>query len=281
MSRRLGGGRDRPRRCLFGLGDDDPPSGRQGAAGVRGAAAAAHPGEPPLRPPHLPRRAPLPGTPSPAGGRAGRPPHLVGAAPSPAHHAKKRHHSHHRRHADGVLRLGVKGQAGGRGAAAPAHPSQQAVRPPNLSRRAPLPGTASPAGGRAGRPAHLVGAASLAGAPQEEAPPQPPSPPLQRHPAPGRARTAGRRQVQRRLHIRVNRLFDRRTYLAVRRFQGRRGLLVDGQVGPQTWGALHRPGRRASPAARWPSARCTWRCGTAASSTCGAARRLAASTARA
>jgi peptidoglycan hydrolase-like protein with peptidoglycan-binding domain len=47
-------------------------------------------------------------------------------------------------------------------------------------------------------------------------------------------------EVQRRLHIRVNRLYDRRTYLAVRRFQANHGLMIDGQVGPQTWGALHR-----------------------------------------
>jgi len=47
-------------------------------------------------------------------------------------------------------------------------------------------------------------------------------------------------EVQRRLHIRANRLFDHRTYLAVRRFQSRHHLLVDGQVGPHTWAALHR-----------------------------------------
>ncbi len=57
--------------------------------------------------------------------------------------------------------------------------------------------------------------------------------------------------VQHLLHIRANRLYDRRTYLAVRRFQANHHLLVDGQVGPQTWGALHHtvhatPARHAS-----------------------------------
>jgi len=47
-------------------------------------------------------------------------------------------------------------------------------------------------------------------------------------------------EVQRQLHIRANRLYDHRTYLAVRRFQARHHLLVDGQVGPHTWAALHR-----------------------------------------
>ena len=45
-------------------------------------------------------------------------------------------------------------------------------------------------------------------------------------------------RLQRLLHIRVNRLFDRRTWLAVRGFQRRHGLLVDGEVGPATWAAL-------------------------------------------
>jgi cell wall-associated NlpC family hydrolase len=42
------------------------------------------------------------------------------------------------------------------------------------------------------------------------------------------------------LHIRVNSLYDHRTWLAVRRFQRRHHLLVDGEVGPQTLLALHR-----------------------------------------
>ena len=44
--------------------------------------------------------------------------------------------------------------------------------------------------------------------------------------------------LQRLLHIRVNRLFDRRTWRSVRRFQRRHGLLVDGEAGPQTMAAL-------------------------------------------
>ena len=46
-------------------------------------------------------------------------------------------------------------------------------------------------------------------------------------------------EVQRLLGIRVNRLFDQRTFLAVSSFQRRRGLFVDGEVGPHTWRALH------------------------------------------
>jgi peptidoglycan hydrolase-like protein with peptidoglycan-binding domain len=57
-------------------------------------------------------------------------------------------------------------------------------------------------------------------------------------------------EVQRRLHIRVNRLFDRRTYLAVRGFQRRHRLLVDGEVGPRTWAALHRVQTRSGGHAR-------------------------------
>ena len=49
--------------------------------------------------------------------------------------------------------------------------------------------------------------------------------------------------LQRRLHIRVNRLFDKRTWLAVKAFQRRRHLYVDGVVGPQTWSALNRRSR--------------------------------------
>src|SRR5207244_449005 len=47
-------------------------------------------------------------------------------------------------------------------------------------------------------------------------------------------------ETQRLLHIRVNRLYDRRTYLAVRRFQAAHHLLVDGEVGARTWSALRR-----------------------------------------
>src|SRR4051794_26065059 len=54
--------------------------------------------------------------------------------------------------------------------------------------------------------------------------------------------------VQHLLHIRANRLYDRRTYLAVRRFQASHHLLVDGQVGPQTWATLHRPAHHAAAA---------------------------------
>ena len=46
--------------------------------------------------------------------------------------------------------------------------------------------------------------------------------------------------VQRRLGIRVNSLFDRRTWHAVRRFQRRHGLVVDGLVGQMTERALRR-----------------------------------------
>ena len=53
-------------------------------------------------------------------------------------------------------------------------------------------------------------------------------------------------RVQRMLHIRVNSLYDRRTWLAVRRFQRRHHLLVDGEVGPQTLLALHRAARGGS-----------------------------------
>jgi cell wall-associated NlpC family hydrolase len=52
--------------------------------------------------------------------------------------------------------------------------------------------------------------------------------------------------VQRMLHIRAKGLYDRRTYLAVRRFQRSHRLTVDGEVGPQTLRALQRatrPGR--------------------------------------
>jgi len=50
-------------------------------------------------------------------------------------------------------------------------------------------------------------------------------------------------RVQRMLHIRVNSLYDHRTWLAVQRFQRRHHLLVDGEVGPQTLLALHRASR--------------------------------------
>jgi hypothetical protein len=53
-------------------------------------------------------------------------------------------------------------------------------------------------------------------------------------------------RVQRMLHIRVNSLYDHRTWLAVRRFQRRHHLLVDGEVGPQTRLALHRAARGGS-----------------------------------
>ncbi len=53
-------------------------------------------------------------------------------------------------------------------------------------------------------------------------------------------------RVQRMLHIRVNSLYDHRTWLAVRRFQRRHHLLVDGEVGPQTLLALHRASRGGS-----------------------------------
>jgi|tagenome__1003787_1003787.scaffolds.fasta_scaffold20903237_2 peptidoglycan hydrolase-like protein with peptidoglycan-binding domain len=49
--------------------------------------------------------------------------------------------------------------------------------------------------------------------------------------------------VQRLLHIRANRLYDRRTYLAVRRFQRSHHLTVDGEVGPHTLRALERASR--------------------------------------
>jgi peptidoglycan hydrolase-like protein with peptidoglycan-binding domain len=45
-------------------------------------------------------------------------------------------------------------------------------------------------------------------------------------------------QVQRALHIEVTGRFSRRTWRAVLAFQRRQGLLADGIVGPQTWGAL-------------------------------------------
>ncbi|MGZ4431535.1 MAG: C40 family peptidase [Gaiellales bacterium] len=45
-------------------------------------------------------------------------------------------------------------------------------------------------------------------------------------------------RLQRALHIRANALYDHRTWLAVRRFQHRHHLLVDGQVGPQTRAVL-------------------------------------------
>jgi cell wall-associated NlpC family hydrolase len=53
-------------------------------------------------------------------------------------------------------------------------------------------------------------------------------------------------RVQRMLHIRVNSLYDRRTWLAVRRFQRRHHLVVDGEAGPQTMLALHRAARGGS-----------------------------------
>ena len=59
-------------------------------------------------------------------------------------------------------------------------------------------------------------------------------------------------RVQRMLHIRVNSLYDHRTWLAVRRFQRRHHLLVDGEVGPQTRLALHRAARGGS-GTRYPS----------------------------
>jgi cell wall-associated NlpC family hydrolase len=57
------------------------------------------------------------------------------------------------------------------------------------------------------------------------------------------------RRVQRMLHIRANGLYDRRTWRAVRRFQRHNGLLVDGEVGPNTLHALrHRTDRARRPA---------------------------------
>ena len=49
--------------------------------------------------------------------------------------------------------------------------------------------------------------------------------------------------VQRMLHIRASGLYDRRTYLAVRRFQRSHHLVVDGEAGPQTLRALRRASR--------------------------------------
>ncbi len=51
-------------------------------------------------------------------------------------------------------------------------------------------------------------------------------------------RGPGVTRVQHLLHIRANRLYDRRTYLAVRAFQRRHHLTVDGEVGPHTMHAL-------------------------------------------
>jgi NlpC/P60 family/Putative peptidoglycan binding domain len=56
-------------------------------------------------------------------------------------------------------------------------------------------------------------------------------------------RGAGVARVQHMLHVRVNGLYDRRTYLAVRRFQRSHRLTVDGEVGPQTLRALRRASR--------------------------------------
>ena len=82
-------------------------------------------------------------------------------------------------------------------------------------------------------------------------------------------------EVQRRLHIRANRLFDHRTYLAVRRFQARHHLLVDGQVGPHTWSALHRCAEASQeeassqpPSRAIPTAFCTWACAARGSHRC-------------
>jgi len=47
-------------------------------------------------------------------------------------------------------------------------------------------------------------------------------------------------QVQRALHLQASGRFGPRTKRAVRAFQRRDGLLVDGVVGPQTWDALFR-----------------------------------------
>ena len=58
-------------------------------------------------------------------------------------------------------------------------------------------------------------------------------------------RGAGVAHVQHMLHTRVNSLYDRRTYLAVRRFQRSHRLTVDGEVGPQTLRALRRASRPA------------------------------------
>ena len=50
-------------------------------------------------------------------------------------------------------------------------------------------------------------------------------------------------RVQHMLHSRVNGLYDRRTYLTVRRFQRAHHLTVDGEVGPHTLRALLRASR--------------------------------------
>jgi len=46
-------------------------------------------------------------------------------------------------------------------------------------------------------------------------------------------------QLQRALGIPADGIFGPQTLAAVKRFQGAHSLLVDGQVGPHTWGALH------------------------------------------
>ena len=172
-------------------------------------------------------------------------PHTWAALHSaPTHHARSRH-AHHRRHrADGVLRLGVKGKR----VAEVQH--RLHIRANRLfDRRTYL------AVRKFQRRHHLLVDGQV-GPHTWTALHRPP-----RHHAKARHHRHHRRhhssgvltlgvrgprvsQVQRLLHIRPNRLYDRRTYLAVRRFQGRRGLLVDGQVGPQTWAALHRPAPR-------------------------------------
>jgi len=60
-------------------------------------------------------------------------------------------------------------------------------------------------------------------------------------------------QLQRRLKVRITGIYDRRTYKAVMKFQRKRGLLVDGQAGPQTRRALkmrHGGGRSGRQSAR-------------------------------